>query len=430
MNKRRNFIRQTSLVTGAALASPHLFSITRAPLRSDTLKIALVGCGGRGTGAAVQALMADENTVLLAMAELFEDHLMKSYTALMDIEEISDRIQVPTENRFLGFDAYQKAIRECDVVILGTPPAFRPEHFEFAVAEGKHVFMEKPLSCDSPGTRRILEAGKKATEKNLKVVVGLQNRYDSAYQQMVEKLQSGIIGPIVSSTCYYMKGSYLLIPRSQTSGELAYQIKNWHFFDWMWAGATGGLQIHNTDIVHWVKDAYPISVQGIGGRLALDGPGTGDSYDHFYLEYTYEDGSKLHSEIRTIDRTFRKGGSWFIGTKGTANYREGIKSYDGELLWKYKPSKDDTNAYQQEHNVFFEAIRKNRPHNDTVFGAHSSHAANMGRMAAQSGQVIKWEESLNSDIQLAPEITSWDQTPPVLPNEDGIYPIVKQGDKG
>ena len=289
--------------------------------------------------------------------------------------------------------------------------------------------MEKPLSCDSPGTRRILKAGQEATEKNLKVVVGLQNRYDPAYQEMVLKMQSGLIGDIVSSTCYYMKGSYLLIPRSDMANELEYQIKNWHFFNWMWSGATGGLQIHNTDIVHWAKNSYPVSVQGIGGRLALQGPGTGDSYDHFYLEYTYEDGSRLHSEIRTIDRTFKKNGAWFTGTKGIANVREGIQDLNGKTIWKYDESKGNGESpYQLEHNRFFEAIRNDQPHNDTEYGAHSSHAANMGRMAAESGEVIDWEESLNSDIQLAPEVTRWDQIPPVLPDENGIYPYPRQGD--
>ncbi|HLT92930.1 MAG TPA: hypothetical protein VKZ56_00140, partial [Membranihabitans sp.] len=263
---------------------------------------------------------------------------------------------------------------------------------------------------------------------NLKVVVGLQNRYDPAYEAMVTQIQSGMIGKVLSATCYYLTRGYQLVPRSETANELAYQIKNWHFFDWMWAGATGGLQIHNTDIVHWVKGSYPVSVQGIGGRIGPSLPGTGDSYNHFFLEYTYVDGSKLYDEIRTIDRTMRKGGSWFTGTKGVANIREGIKDHDGNVLWKYDvPQSQRKNPYQVEHDIFFESIRQNRPHNDTIFGAYSSHAANMGRMAAETGEEVTWEESLNSDILLAPEITSWDQKPPILPDEKGIYPFRYQG---
>lgn len=430
MKNRREFLKQSSLVTGAAITSPFILTGKNSFFNSKTLRVALVGCGGRGTGAAAQALRADNQTELVAMADLFEEDLNKSHSALMEVEEISDRIDVPKERQYLGFDAYQKAIRDSDVVILATPPAFRPEHFEYAVHEEKHVFMEKPLSCDGPGTRRILQAGKEADKKGLKIVVGLQNRYDPAYQQMVQELQSGIIGDIASSTCYYMKGSYQLVPRSVVANELAYQIKNWHFFNWMWSGAPGGLQIHNADIVHWAKNGYPVSVQGIGGRIALNMPGTGDSYDNFYLEYTYEDGSRMHSQIRTIDRTFRKNGAWFTGTKGTANVREGIKDLKGTTLWKYdNKNGNGGNAYQLEHDRWFESIRQDKPHNDTEFGAYSSHAANMGRMAAESGEVITWEESLNSNIKLAGEITSWDNVPPVLPNDQGIYPVVRQGGK-
>lgn len=258
MTNRRKFIRQASLATGAALTGPQLFSINRSSFRNDNLRIALVGCGGRGTGAAAQALQADPDTTLVAVADVFEEQITKSLAALAEIEEVADRVNVPEANRFLGFDAYQKAIKLCDVVILATPPAFRPEHFEFAVDEDKHVFMEKPLSCDGPGTRRILEAGKKADDRNLKVVVGLQNRYDPGYQALVEQIQSGIIGKVTSATCYYLTRGYQLVPRSQVQNELAYQIRNWHFFDWMWSGATGGLQIHNSDIVHWVKGSYPV----------------------------------------------------------------------------------------------------------------------------------------------------------------------------
>src|SRR5690606_23944743 len=224
MTDRRKFIRQASLITGAALASPQLFSITKSYSKNDLLKIALVGCGGRGTGAVAQALQADPNTALVAMADVFEEQIASSLASLSDIEEIADRIKVPQSKRFVGIDAYQKATRECDVVILATPPGFRPQHFEFAVEEGKHVFMEKPLSCDSPGTRRILNAGKKADDKNLKVVVGLQNRYDPAYEAMVTQIQSGMIGKVLSATCYYLTRGYQLVPRSETANELAYQI--------------------------------------------------------------------------------------------------------------------------------------------------------------------------------------------------------------
>ena len=425
MNQRRKILKNSALLAGMILVRPRIIS-GMSHRSSDHLRVGLVGCGGRGTGAAAQALMADEDVILTAMGDLFPGQIERSLDALMEVDEIPPRIRVEERHRFTGFDAYQKVIRACDVVILATPPAFRPEHFEFAVEEGKHIFMEKPLSCDSPGTRRILKAGEKAADKNLKVVVGLQNRYDPVYQEMVKRLQEGAIGKITTAVCYYMKGGYQIVPRNQVENELEYQIRNWHFFDWMWSGAPGGLQIHNADIVHWVKNDFPVSVQGIGGRITKGSKTTGDSYDHFFLEYTYEDNTRLYSEIRTIDRTHYKGGVWFTGTKGTANVTEGIKDHDGHVIWK--PKKDPAiNPYQIELDRFFEAVRKDVSLNDTQIGAYSSQTANMGRVAAQSGNVVTREEFLKSDLRLAPEIVSWDQTPPLQPDENGHYPVIYQG---
>src|SRR5690625_448042 len=212
MNQRRKILKNSALLAGMILVRPRIISGMSHRI-SDQLRVGLVGCGGRGTGAAAQALTADENVILTAMGDLFPGQIERSYEALMEVDEIPPRIRVDEHHRFTGFDAYQKVIRACDVVILATPPAFRPEHFEFAVEEGKHIFMEKPLSCDSPGTRRILEAGEKAAEKNLKVVVGLQNRYDPVYQEMVKQLQEGAIGKITTAVCYYMKGGYQIVPR-------------------------------------------------------------------------------------------------------------------------------------------------------------------------------------------------------------------------
>ncbi|WP_236973934.1 Gfo/Idh/MocA family protein [Membranihabitans maritimus] len=423
---RRGFIKKSGLITGGVAVSPFPGILRFGSQTTNSLKIGLVGCGGRGTGAAAQALMAHPGNTLVAMGDLFEDHLSRSFEGLMEVEEIQKQLQVSNENKFLGFDAYKNVIEKCDVVILATPPAFRPEHFELAVDQGKHVFMEKPLSCDGPGTRRILDAGKVADEKNLKVVVGLQNRYDPAYQEMVQQLQDGVIGKIVSSTCYYLKGGYPLIPRSTVSSELEFQIKNWHYFTWVWAGAPAGLQIHNADIVHWAKGNYPVKAQGMGGRASLKGPDSGDVFDHFYIEYTYDDGTTMHSEIRNIDKNFNKNGTWFIGTEGTANVREGIQSHTGKALWSFDPSKGN-NAYQLEHDVFFDAIIHDKPQNDTRFGAYSTLTANMGRMAAHSGREISQEMALKSDLKLYQEITSWDDIPPVLPDQKGIYPFPTPG---
>ncbi len=422
---RRNFLQQSSFATGALLLSP---GFRHAKVRSSAkeLRVGLVGCGGRGTGAAAQALAADPNNQLVAVADVFEDHAKNCLVKLEELSAIKDQIRVDPAHIFIGFDGYQKVVDACDVVLLATPPAFRPEHFEYAVSEEKHCFVEKPLSCDGPGTKRILAAGKASLSKNLKVLVGLQNRYDPAHIEMVKRIKKGMIGDVLTSDCYYMKGGYELIPRSAVNSELAFQIKNYHYFTWLWAGGPAGLQIHNADIVHWVKNGYPISAQGNGGRAMLHGPDSGDVFDHFSIEYTYADGTKMHSQVRNIDRTFRKNGVWFTGTKGTANVREGIKNRNGKTIWKFA-EKEMSNAFQIEHDQFFDAIRMDQPLNNTEYGAKSTLTAIMGRMAAHSGQVLTWDEALNSEPHLKGDIRSWDEAP-VTPHADGSYTFPRPGE--
>ena len=426
-HNRRKFLQQSSILTGGLFMHPAMKRPNDRSSVDDELKVGLVGCGARGTGAVLQALSAHPSNRLVAIGDVFEDQTQNSLKHLLEIDAIKNQINVPKEKQYVGFDAYQKVIRDCDVVLLATPPAFRPEHFEFAIAENKHVFLEKPLSCDGPGTKRILKAGKEADAKNLKVVVGLQNRYDPAHNEMVKRLKKGAIGDILSSKCYYMKGSYELVPRATTTSELAFQIRNYHYFYWLWAGAPAGLQIHNADIVHWVKDSYPVSVQGMGGRSDLEGPDSGDVFDHFSLEYTYPDRTKMHSQVRTISGTFAKNGVWFLGTKGTANVHEGIKNHSGKTLWKFD-GKDTSNSLQVEHDRLFDAIRNNTPLNNTEYGALSSLAAIMGRMASHSGQVITADDALNAKAHLAQDITDWSQAP-VTPDANGYYKYPKPGMK-
>lgn len=418
---RRSFIKNTTTAAGSLLISPLAISQSAYAAGSDTIKLGLIGCGGRGTGAAVQALRAASGAQLVAMSDVFQGQLDSSYENMKQIEDISDQVVVTAENRILGFESYKRVIDQSDVVILATPPGFRPDHFDEAVKSGKHVFMEKPVASDAPGVRKVLAAGNLASEKNLKVVVGLQNRYDPAYQEMVRRMQEGEIGEIVSSTCYYMKGQYEIIPRTQVKNEMEFQIKNWHFFNWLWAGAPAGLQIHNTDIVNWVKDAYPVQAQGMGGRAVIDGPDTGEVFDHFYIEYTYEDGTPLHSQIRIMDNTFNKNGAFFLGTNGSANYREGIRDLSGKRVWKYR-NKEKGNPYQIEHDKFFEAIINDITLNDTEFGAKSTMTAIMGRMACHSGRLITWDEAFHSELKLAPDLTGPSPKPPILPDEHGVYP--------
>ncbi len=419
---RRSFIKHTAAITGGILINPLGINRSAYASGSDVIKVGLVGCGGRGTGAAAQALQAAPNIRLVAMADVFEDQITNSLKNLMRIDEIKGQIDVPDDNKFASFEGYKHVIEASDVVILATPPAFRPEHFEESVHKDKHVFMEKPLASDAPGLRKVLDVGKLATEKNLKVVVGLQNRYDPGIKEMVQRIQAGEIGEITSSTCYFMKGQYEVVPRTKVKTELEFQVKNYHYFNWLWAGGPAGLNIHHTDIMHWIKGAYPIQAQGMGGRAAVEGPDTGDVFDHFYVEYTYADGSIINGQVRVINNTFSKSIATFQGTKGSADMRLGLKDLAGKKIWRYR-NKENPNPYQIEHDKLFEAIVKDQPINDTEYGAKSTMTAIMGRMAAHSGKMVTWDDAINSQLILVPENLRGNSTPPILPNKDGIYPF-------
>lgn len=422
---RRHFIKDSAALIGAAVLGSAIPAGARAA-DAEPLKIALIGCGARGAGAAVNALSTKENVVLVAMADVFRDKLDETYNTLLQIDKIKTVVRVPEKNKFIGFDAYKKAIELADVVLLVTPPAFRPLHFEAAVNAGKHVFMEKPLASDAPGIRKILATGELATQKNLKVVVGLQNRYDPGYIEMVDKLKAGAIGNIISMTDYYLIGPIKNVPRQPQQTEMEYQMRNWRYFNWLWAGSPAGLQIHNTDVVNWVKGSYPIRAQGMGGRSSLHGRDHGDIFDHFFIEYEYADGTKLSSQIRHISGTWNKGGSFFLGTKGSASLDKGIKDASGERIWK-NPNTDSENAYQIEHDKLFAAIRNNTPVNDTEWAAKSTMTTIMGRMAVHSGRMVEWDEAFNSQLVLVPEKLAWNAEPPVKPDKAGNYPIPSPG---
>lgn len=425
-SNRRDFIKSSSIALGGMLVTPAPSRAFLNNSNNDVLKIALIGCGKRGAGAAAQALMTSKNVKLVALADVFRDQLDETYFHLTKIPKIKDQVDVPEAAKFVGFDAYQKAIDLADVVLLATPAPFRPDHFEAAVKASKHVFMEKPLASDAPGIRKILATGELAAKKKLSVVVGLQNRYDPTTQEFVNQIKNGAIGDVISSSCYYMIGHINLVPRKPGWTEMEYQVRNWRYFNWLWAGSPAGLQIHNDDVVNWVKGGYPVKAQGVGGRQAFKGPDNGDVYDHFYIEYEYADGSKLHSEIRHIDGTEKRNGFFFLGTKGSGDLATGLKDYKGNVIWKRDP-KIVHNPYQLEHDKFFESIRTGKLINDTEWGAKSTMATIMGRMAAHSGQVIEWDTALKSDISIVPQKLSWDAQPPSMPDQNGNYPVPVAG---
>ncbi|WP_215225738.1 Gfo/Idh/MocA family protein [Echinicola shivajiensis] len=428
-NDRRDFLKTTALVTGGAMISP--FTLPGAyAAGSDEIKIALIGCGGRGTGAAFQAFGTDQNIKLVAMADAFRDRLDNSYDALS--KKIGpEKVQVPEDKKFVGFDAYKKAIKEADVVLLATPPGFRPMHFEEAIKQGKHVFMEKPVAVDANGIRRVIAAAEKAKAQKLNVVVGLQRRYQDNYIETIKRIQDGAIGEVVGGHVYWNGGGVWTRARQPEQTEMEYQMRNWYYFNWLCGDHITEQHVHNLDIANWVKGGYPVKAEGTGGRMVRTGLDTGEIFDHHTIRLTYADGTIINSECRHFPGADNKVDESFIGTKGRAYMNAGnvgkIWGLDGSELYNHD-GKGNINPYQQEHNKLFGAIVNGEyKYEDATRAAMSTMTAILGRNATYSGKEITWDEAFNSEIDLMPETYTWDAMPKVLPNEDGLYPHAVPG---
>ncbi len=422
---RRAFVKNSSLLAGGLLAAPLLSKANYFSGADDTIKIALVGCGGRGTGAASQALSTKQNVKLVAMADAFQDRLDKSYKAIS--EEIdAKRIDVPEDRRFVGFDAYEKAIALADVVILATPPGFRPIHFEEAVKQGKHIFMEKPVATDPAGIQKVLAAAAIAKQKKLNVVVGLQRHYQNSYRELFKRRDA--IGDITAAQAWWNGDGVWVHPRKEGQTEMEYQMRNWYYFNWLCGDHITEQHIHNIDVINWFKGSYPVKAQGMGGREVRTGKDYGEIFDHHYVEFHYADGSILNSQCRHQPKTMSKVDELLIGTKGkifagAAN----IVDHKGKVLYQFD-RKTENNPYQSEHDELFEAIAKGQfKFWDAENGAKSTMTSILGRMATYSGQVIDWDKAINSGIDIHPKVYDWAATPPIVPNADGFYPVAVPG---
>ena len=426
---RRSFVQKTALATGGLLSVP--FSLDAMAHVSDNkkLKLALVGCGGRGSGAAVQALTADDKVELVAMADAFGDRLEKSLKGIQDHFEGEKKIEVNEKNRFVGFDAYKKAIDLADVVILTTPPGFRPYHFEYAIANDKHVFMEKPLATDPVGIRKVLETAKLAKQKQLNVVVGLQRHYESKYIDLHQKISSGAIGKIRSGQVYWNDGGVWVNKRKPGQNELEYQMRNWYYFNWLCGDHILEQHIHNIDVANWFIGDYPVSAQGMGGRQVRNGIDHGEIFDHHFVEFTYASGAVVSSQCRHQKGCMNRVDEVFQGSKGAVELGKAIiTDLEGNQTYKYNEKwGEEPNPYQVEHDRLFASIRNGDVISDTENGARSTMTAILGRMATYSGKKISMEEALNSNLQLMPEEVTWDSTPPTLPDSTGRYPIPTPG---
>lgn len=423
---RRAFIKKTSKTVAAGMVFSNLpvFSNTNV-LGQEKIKLGLVGCGGRGTGAIFQALTASKSVQLVAMGDVFQHELVNSLQ--LASKDFPSQVDVPRVRQFLGLEAFKGVIAECDAVILATPPGFRPEHFEYAIESGKHVFMEKPLAVDAPGYRKVIKVGELATEKKLNVVVGLQSRYEIGLNEMVKKIHAGEIGDILSMDVYYNVGKATVHPRKPNQTELEYQISNWHYFNWLWGGQLAGQTIHQIDVINWIKKDYPVKANGMGGRAILEGPDHGEIFDHHYVEFEYQDGSKLHVQCRQMDNCANRMGFNIQGTKARVDERLQIIDNQGEVLWRYR-DEDDVTGSQIEQDVFVGSILGSKPYvNNTEYGAESTMTTIFGRMAIESGEIIDLEKAKASNLSIVPLEFSWDMKMPNVPLEDGNYVIPKPG---
>jgi myo-inositol 2-dehydrogenase/D-chiro-inositol 1-dehydrogenase len=425
-SSRRQFLKTSSAAAlGSALASGLAFG---ARSSSDTLKVGLVGCGGRGTGAAAQALQTGENVILTAMGDAFDHQLRNSLNALKQKPapkegktpqpHYSDRVKVDPDHCFVGLDAFQKVIDSgVDVVILATPPGFRPQHLRAAVEANKHVFCEKPVATDAPGVRSVLESAAKAKEKNLALMVGYCWRYHPARRAFYQKVHQGAIGKVRAVYATYLSGPVKPMPpasrRPAGMSDVEWQIRNWYNFTWLCGDGLVEQACHSIDKIAWaMNEVLPVKAVATGGRQFPNNEG--NIFDHIDVFYEFPDGVRAFMAQRQIRNCYSDNSDYLMGSDGVGT----IKNWNDPVItgkenWRYSGPKAD--MYQVEHDELFASIRSGKPINDAVRGAHSTLMALMGRMAAYTGKEVSWDEALNSQEKLVPDDLTWDMTLPIKP---------------
>ena len=421
--------RRTFLVTstGCALASTlgtsaaasvgsMAFGAGRAEIR-----VALVGCGGRGTGAVAQIFNAEGNTRLVAVADAFREKAEQALGHLTNHKAAS--VDVPEERIFTGLDAYKRAIdSDCDLVVIATPPGFKPPQFEYAVRQGKHIFMEKPVATDAPGVRRVLAAVEESKRKQLLVAVGLQRRHEPKYVETIQRVRDGAIGDVILSRVYWNGGGIWYRDRKPGQSEMSFQCNNWYHFNWICGDQIVEQHIHNLDVGCWAKGAYPVECNGMGGRERRYGGDATKSqiFDHTFCEYTFADGTKMMSQGRHLAGSWNHVGEALHGTLGTA---DPAGSISGPKAWQFEG--ESPGGHQQEQLDLVKALLGGEIYNEGEYGALSTFTAILGREACYSGKVIRWDDLLERGRNLSPGIDSFtlESNPPAMPDPDGRYPV-------
>ena len=410
---RRHFVKASAgLVATTSLTAPGLLAQSGPPTEGS-LRVGLVGCGGRGTGAAAQALKADGNVKLVAMGDAFEDRLQGSLQTLQKQFEVGDKIEVPEDRRFVGFDAYKRVIENSDVVLLATPPHFRPIHLKAAIESGRHVFAEKPVAVDARGVRDVLATCAEAKRRQLAVVSGLCLRYSLGFQETIRRIHDGAIGKVHTLQANDFRGTIWVKPRQPGMTDMEYHMRNWYYFTWLSGDFNVEQHVHMLDVCSWVmRDHYPETALGQGGRQVRTGPEYGNIYDHHSVIYEYADGTKLFANCRQQAGCAGDISVQVTGSKGTALLSSrGFQINSDSGKWVYDGEKND--HYQTEHNELFGGVRKSEPINNGDYMSKSTLLAIMGRMATYTGQKVTWEQALNSAEDLSPQSYDWDARPPV-----------------
>jgi predicted dehydrogenase len=441
---RREFLKETGRIAAASalagVAIPHVHAA-----ENNTVQVALVGCGGRGTGAASNALSVKNGPMrLAAMADVFENKLKTSFDTLKRTHR--DQVDVPEDRKFIGFDGYQKALdalKPGDVAIFATPPAFRWVHLAYAIKKGINVFMEKPVTIDGPSSRRMFKLADEADKKGIKVGVGLMVRHCRGRRELFDRIREGQIGEIIALRAYRMHGavgSAFSGPKPANMNELLYQIQRFHSFLWASGGLFSDFYVHQVDECCWMKNAWPVKAHAIGGRH-FRGDNVDQNFDNYAVEYTFEDGTKFFMNGRTVTGCHDEFASYAHGTTGmavisSAGHSPGkVRIFTGHnltranMLWAYPQPEAD--PYQLEWEDLMDAIRNNKPYNEVKRGTEASLVTSMGRMAAHTGQVVTYDEILNSDHEFAPDLEklTMNSPAPVQAGPDGKYPIPVPGVK-
>lgn len=419
---RRQFLKHSSIAAaGAAAIGQFPLVNTSHAAPDDPIRIGLIGCGGRGTGAVADALGAatdvnypsagyhteniaanarlqNKNVQVVALADVFPDRLNSCREQLQKLN-----ISIAKEACFTGFDAYKQllAMPEVNYVILATPPHFRAIHLKAAIEAGKNAFAEKPVAVDAPGVRIVMEAGEMARQKNLGIVAGTQRRHMKSYNEAIKRLRDGAVGDILSGRAYWNGGVIWVVERQPGWSDMEWQLRNWNYFTWLGGDHIVEQHVHNLDIMNWVIGAHPVKALALGGRQARPNQNYGHIYDHFAVEYEYPNGARMFSQCRQMNGCEGKVEEAVAGTKGTSNCKDWIRGSDKQLVWRFRDK--DTNPYQQEHQDLIDSIRCGKPLNEAQVVAESTLTGIMGRESAYCGRSIEWEEALKSNRRLGPE---------------------------